>query len=131
MTLVVGYSFDAFSKFPLVPGTSTPEQNHKLLKDIQIASLKLAGMGVAFLALHTLMSALWIWVGELNVRAVRKEVFEKVGTREMEWFDLGMGLGDGGEEIKEDKEEGVGAAGLMSKFTRYAGLLSNGLNITF
>jgi ATP-binding cassette subfamily B (MDR/TAP) protein 1 len=73
------------------------------------------------------MSALWIWVGEINVRAVRKEVFEKVGSREMEWFDLGMGLGDGGKEIREDKEEGVGAAGLMSKFTRFGQLCFSSL----
>lgn len=118
MTLVVGDSFDAFSKYPLVPGAATDAQDHQLLHDIQLASIKLAAMGFGFLVLHTIMSGLWIWIGEVNVRAIRKEVFDRVGSREMEWFDLGMGLGDGGEEIQEDKEEGVGAAGLMSKFTR-------------
>ena len=118
MSQVVGDSFNSFAFYPLDPTTATEEQKHSLRHDIKIASLSLMAMGCGFILLHTLMCGLWVWVGERNIRTVRREVYRTVGAREMEWYDLGMGIHDGGEEDDEDKEAGVGAAGLMSKFNR-------------
>ena len=118
MSQVVGDSFNSFAFFPLDPTTATEEQKDTLRHDIKIASLSLMAMGCGFILLHTLMCALWVWVGERNIRTIRREVYRTVGAREMEWYDLGMGVHDGGEEDDEDKEAGVGAAGLMSKFNR-------------
>lgn len=118
MTQVVGDSFNSFSSYPLDVRSATDPQRSQLKHDIRIASLTLLAMGVGFIALNTLMAGIWVTVGERNARQIRREVFDKVSSRDMVWFDLGMGVNDGGDESVADKGEGVGAAGLMSKFTR-------------
>lgn len=118
MSQVVGDSFNAFAFFPLDIRTATQDQKDDLRQKTKISALSLMAMGIGFIILHTLMCGLWVWIGERNVRAIRREVYSKVGARAIEWFDLGMGVDNGGEEVGEDKEGGVGAAGLMSKFNR-------------
>ncbi|KJA23691.1 hypothetical protein HYPSUDRAFT_201126 [Hypholoma sublateritium FD-334 SS-4] len=106
MTLVVGQAFTAFASFPL----SSPSQSDKaaLLKGVGQAALKLVGLAAGSMALGSVNSALWIWVGEINVAAVRRYVYREVGAKEMVWFDAVLG-GEG---------EGVGAGGMMAKFSR-------------
>lgn len=118
MTEIVGNAFNAFAQFPLDPTRATAEDKATLRTDIRLACLKLFAIGCGFILLHTVMTYLWVSVGERIVQAVRKEVFSKLGERDMAWFDLGMGAGDGGDAKDDDKEEAVGAAGLMAKFTR-------------
>lgn len=118
MTQVVGDSFKSFSSFPLDVTLATDAQRSQLKADIRVASLSLLAMGVGMIALNTLMAGMWVTVGERNARHIRREVFQKVASRDLTWFDLGMGIADGGEEVAKNKGEGVGAAGLMSKFTR-------------
>lgn len=118
MTQVVGDSFNSFASFPLDVTLATDAQRSDLKADIRIASLSLLAMGVGMIALNTLMAGMWVTVGERNARHIRREVFEKVASRDLTWFDLGMGIADGGDEVAKEKGEGVGAAGLMSKFTR-------------
>lgn len=118
MTLIIGSSFNAFATYPLDIWLATDQQKHDLKAKIAMGSFKLIGMGVGFVALNSIMAGLWVMVGERIARRLRNEVFTKIGTREMSWFDLGMGAGDGGDEKVEGKQEGTGAAGLMAKFTR-------------
>lgn len=110
MTLVVGQAFNAFAAFPL----SAPSQADKdaLLRGVGRAALELVGLAVGSAALGSVNSALWIWVGEINVAAVRRYVYQRVGAKEMVWFDLVLGGGEG--------EEGIGAGGMMAKFSRCA-----------
>lgn len=114
MTRVIGQAFDAFSNFPLTPD---PPETAKmaLLRSVGSAALQLIALAFGALAMGTIMSALWICVGENNVQALRQHVYETVANRNLEWFDRNMavdvedGTGDNG---------AVGAGGLMAKFSR-------------
>ena len=116
MTLVVGQVFDALSKFPVDP--NPPEAAKKqLLHDVGMTAIELVALAIGALALSSLTSCLWIWTGERNLRAVRKEVYTAVTRKDMIWFDTKMG-----EENSVQTAEGdgpVGAGGLMAKFARY------------
>jgi ATP-binding cassette subfamily B (MDR/TAP) protein 1 len=116
MTYVVGQSFDAFSKFPL---TQNPPQTAKteLLRGVGIAALQLVALAFGALAMGSIMSGLWICLGENNALALRKHVYETVTNKNLEWFDSNMSvdLEGGGED-----DGAVGAGGLMAKFSRYA-----------
>ncbi|KDR66454.1 hypothetical protein GALMADRAFT_1152567 [Galerina marginata CBS 339.88] len=120
MTLVVGRAFNAFAQFPLTPSPSpsSPQAqaaSDALLKAIGTAALQLLGLAAGSLALGSLTSFLWIWVGEVNVLAVRRSVYDAVMGKEMVWFDAHTGGATEG-----DAEDGaaVGAGGLMAKFSR-------------
>ncbi|CAL1709774.1 unnamed protein product [Somion occarium] len=115
MTLVVGQVFDALSKFPI---TSNPPESAKqeLLHDVGMTAIELVALAVGALALSSLTSSLWIWTGERNLLAVRKQVYAAVTRKDMIWFDTKMG-----EENSVQTTEGdgpVGAGGLMAKFAR-------------
>jgi len=77
MTFVVGQAFDAFAHFLITPD---PPQAARvaLLLDVGIAALQLIGLAVGALALSSLTSCLWIWIGETNVMALRKAVYVAV-----------------------------------------------------
>ncbi|KAF8965780.1 P-loop containing nucleoside triphosphate hydrolase protein [Flammula alnicola] len=114
-------SFSSSSPPPLTPLPNTldpqPPQSAKdaLMHGVGMAALELVGLAVGSLALGSLTSCLWIWVGEINVMAVRRRVYASVTRKDMVWFDLHMGNSeDGGAE----GEGVVGAAGLMAKFSR-------------
>ncbi|CED83054.1 Multidrug/pheromone exporter, ABC superfamily [Phaffia rhodozyma] len=118
MTVIIGSSFNAFASFPTDHAFSTKAERDQLKSDISKASFILVGMGVGFILLNALMAGLWIIIGERMARRLRNEVFTKIGSRDMTWFDLGMGVHDGGDENVKGNQEAIGAAGLMAKFTR-------------
>src|SRR5262245_22660106 len=116
MTYVVGQSFDAFSKFPLTPN---PPQSAKadLLRGVGLAALELVALAFGALSMGSIMSGLWICLGESNALALRKHVYETVTNKDLEWFDTNMAVDlEGGSE----DDGAVGAGGLMAKFSRYA-----------
>lgn len=105
MSLVIGDAYDVFSKYQSTVAP-TSEDNAQLLKGIGLAALEFAAMGVGALFLSAVMSALWMWVGEKNVMYLRRNVYDSVAGREMEWYDRNT----------DEKEGAVGAGGLMSQF---------------
>lgn len=114
MTQVVGQAFDAFAQFPLTP--HPPQQaKQDLLRNVSFASAELVALAAGQLAFSSVMSGLWIWMGERNVMRLRKRVYETVTAKSMTWYDLKLG-GDT-DSTQGDK---VGAGGLMAKFTRSA-----------
>lgn len=113
MTVVLGQGFDAFSSFPLTPN---PPQSAKdtLLHKVGISALELVALSAGALALSTIMSSLWILVGERNVLALRRRIYEAITTKDMEWFDLKMG----GAEKENGDDASTGAGGLMAQFAK-------------
>lgn len=112
MTQVVGQAFDAFAQFPLTP--NPPQQARQdLLRNVGFASAELVALAAGQLAFSSLMSSLWIWMGERNVMRLRKRVYDAVTTKSMTWYDLKLG-GD----VESAPDDKVGAGGLMAKFTR-------------
>lgn len=111
MTFVVGQAFDAFATFSV--SDSSQAAKDKLLHRIGIAALELVALAAGALALGSLTSSLWIWLGEHNAMAIRKRVYDAVTGKDLAWFDTNMGAeGEGGEK------ELLGAGGLMTKFAR-------------
>ncbi|PPR00099.1 hypothetical protein CVT24_008957, partial [Panaeolus cyanescens] len=119
MTFVVGQAFDAFAKYPNSPASPdfppTKEAKDALLKGVGIAALQLLGLAVGSIALGSVTSSLWIWTGEVNVRALRRLVFRSMMIKDMSWFDTNMGSSG---EASDDSNGPVGAAGHMAKFSR-------------
>ena len=122
MTLFIGDAFGAFSMYPADVTQATSEQRSALVKSISHSCLVLFGVGLAGWAANTLMLTYWTRLGEVIANRLRAEVYRSVMARGMEWFDLGMGFKEdasGNQRVKEEGEEaGVGAGGLMAKFTR-------------
>ena len=115
MTIVVGQTFDAFAHFP----TSSPitaEAKQTLLRQVGLSCLELIALAVGSIALGSLTSCLWIWVGEMNAMSVRKAVYQSVITKEMFWFDLHLGAGE--QAVADNANGPLGAGGLMAKFAR-------------
>ena len=81
-----------------------------------IASIELLALAVGAVALSSLMSSMWILVGERNVLGLRRYVYNVVSTKEMEWFDLNMRTDLGSDEGESSGTSG--AAGLMAKFAK-------------
>lgn len=111
MTQVIGQAFDAFALFPLTPNPPQQAKND-LLRSVGFASLELVGLAASQLAFSTIMSSLWIWMGECNVMRLRKCVYDAITNKTMTWYDLKLG---GDVETVGDK---FGAGGLMAKFSR-------------
>lgn len=122
MTLLVGDAFGAFSSYPADVSQATSEQRSALMKSIAHSCLIFFIVGLAGWVANTLMLTYWTRLGEVIANRLRAEVYRSVMARGMEWFDLGMGFKEdasGNLKVKEDGEEaGVGAGGLMAKFTR-------------
>lgn len=119
MTILIGDAFTSFSLFPLNPLAATADERTLLTSSISGIALKLTLLGLVGLALNVVVVASWVVYGEGVARATRGRVFESVMARGMEWFDGGMGMKGGGEKMEEgEKEENVGAGGLMGKFAR-------------
>lgn len=117
MTQVIGTNFNAFSRFAASTDTSESAK-HDLLKTVGLVGLELVALAAGSLALSSVMSSLWIFVGERNAMRLRKHVYEAVSTRELEWFDTTMGSETGlSDNAKEGGESGVG--GMMAKFAKY------------
>ncbi|KAG9081761.1 hypothetical protein FS749_007412, partial [Ceratobasidium sp. UAMH 11750] len=118
MTRVIGQAFDAFAAFPssAIQATLSPDElaaaKSKLLKDVGLTAIQLLALAGGSLLLSSGLSCLWIWVAERNVMRLRRQIYEAVTTRQMEWFDA---------QMAQDQEEGVdvtGAGGMMAKFAR-------------
>lgn len=122
MTLLVGDAFGAFSTYPADVTQATADQRSVLMKSISHSCLILFGVGLAGWVANTLMLTYWTRLGEVIANRLRAEVYRSVMARGMEWFDLGMGFKEdasGNQRVHEEGEEaGVGAGGLMAKFTR-------------
>ncbi|KAF7294849.1 hypothetical protein MIND_01022800 [Mycena indigotica] len=116
MTLVIGQAFDAFARFPRTPN---PPQSAKdtLLHSMAIAAFELIGLAVGSVVLSSVMSSLWIWTGEQNVRAVRRRVYSAVTQKDMVWFDTKLGT-EGTVQATDEEHGPLGAGGLMAKFAR-------------
>lgn len=115
MTLVVGQAFDAYSNFTVATDPDTAK--HQLLHDVGMTAIELLALAVGALALSSLTSSLWIWTGERNLMAVRKQVYDAVSKKDMVWYDTKMGVED---SVKSTEGDGpVGAGGLMAQFARY------------
>ncbi|KAK4689949.1 ATP-binding cassette, subfamily B (MDR/TAP), member 1, partial [Tremellales sp. Uapishka_1] len=111
MTVLIGDAFTVFFDFPLVPVDATSAQRSALSSGINSICLKLTIAGVLAAVFNYFQGVLWVWYGESVVSRLRDLVFDRVQVKDMEWFDLGMGM-------KEKDSENVGAGGLMAKFTR-------------
>lgn len=119
MTLVLGQGFDAFSTYAsntLQHGV-TEKDKSDLLHGVGIASIELLALAVGAVALSSLMSSMWILVGERNVLGLRRYVYDVVSSKEMEWFDLNM-RSDQGSTDDDSSPATSGAAGLMAKFAK-------------
>ncbi|KAI0698978.1 P-loop containing nucleoside triphosphate hydrolase protein [Cerioporus squamosus] len=115
MTYVIGRSFDSFAAFPTGPNPSD-EAKRALLHGVGLAALELVGLAVGALALSSLTSSLWIWTGERNLVAVRKQIYSAVTRKDMVWFDTKMGSEESVQAVEGDGP--VGAGGLMANFAR-------------
>ena len=107
MTHLIGQAFNAMAKFPSV--SPTDADRHHLRHAVGFVSLELVGLAVGSLVLSSVMSGLWLRVGEITVMRVRSKVFQAVVERDIEWFDA-LGVSDA-----EKGSEGVGAGGLDRK----------------
>ncbi|KAF7305096.1 hypothetical protein MKEN_01224800 [Mycena kentingensis (nom. inval.)] len=116
MTLVIGQAFDAFAAFPRGGGASEGDKN-TLLHSMAIAAFQLIGLALGSVLLSSVMSSLWIWTGEQNVRAVRRRVYSAVTQKDMIWFDMKMGA-EGTVQTANEQHGPIGAGGLMAKFAR-------------
>ena len=111
MTHVGGQAFQAMAIFTT---SSNTDARHHLMHTMSVVALEFVGLAIGSLALSSLMSTLWLWVGERIVKRLRHEVFLAVTSREIEWFDM---LGENKED--GDEESASGAGSLMAKFARY------------
>ncbi|KAK2466561.1 hypothetical protein APHAL10511_001423 [Amanita phalloides] len=137
MTYVVGQTFNAFSQFPLTPHPPQ-EAKQKLLHAVGLAALELISLAVASLALSSITSCLWIWIGETNTLAVRRQVYLALTQKEMSWFDTKMCADHLVHPVDGDEQLGpIGAGGLMAKFAketddiRMASSLASGMLVQY
>lgn len=114
MTIVLGQAFNVFATFPSTT-TPTDKDRNDLMHGVGLASLELLLLALGSFALTATMSSLWICTGERNAMRLRKQVYEAVTSRDMEWFDAKLG---GDADVKEGTEERLGPAGLMAKFAK-------------
>ncbi|KAI1782829.1 P-loop containing nucleoside triphosphate hydrolase protein [Ganoderma leucocontextum] len=115
MTYVIGRSFDSFAAFPTGPDPSD-DAKRQLLNGVGLAAIELVGLAVGALALSSVTSCLWIWTGERNLVAVRKQIYAAVTQKDMVWFDTKMGSDESIQSVEGDGP--IGAGGLMANFAR-------------
>ncbi|KIJ29925.1 hypothetical protein M422DRAFT_53957 [Sphaerobolus stellatus SS14] len=123
MTQVIGQAFDGFAAWANSP-SSEADRKSELLHTVGLASIELIALAIGQLAFSSIMSSLWIWVGERNVMRLRKKVYDTVTKKSMTWYDLTLG-GD-----SEEGQEKTGAGGLMAKFSRETDDVRNASSLT-
>ncbi|KAF9559515.1 P-loop containing nucleoside triphosphate hydrolase protein [Agrocybe pediades] len=112
MTFVLGQAFNTFADFSISPEPHSVAKAN-LLHGVGTAALELIGLAVGSMALSSLTSCLWIWIGEKNTMGLRKAVYLAVSQKDMSWFDMQMGASNA-----DSSKEPVGAGGIMAKFSR-------------
>jgi ATP-binding cassette, subfamily B (MDR/TAP), member 1 len=111
MTFVIGQAFDAFATFSISDQSQSAKD--KLLHAIGIAAIELLALAAGALALGSLTSSLWIWLGEYNAMAIRQRVYDAVTRKDLAWFDANANVnGEDGDRSL------IGSGGLVSKFSR-------------
>jgi ATP-binding cassette subfamily B (MDR/TAP) protein 1 len=118
MSIIIGDAFAVFSNYPLQVSQASPEQNAALAAGVKLSSIKLTVAGLVAMFLNYVKGALWIRHGEGVVSRLREAVFIGVQGKEMEWFDLGMGINPDEKDEEGKNAEAIGAGGLMAKFTK-------------
>lgn len=118
MSIIIGDAFAVFSNYPLQVSQATSEQNAALAAGVKLSSVKLTIAGLVAMSLNYVKGALWIRHGEGVVSRLREAVFVGVQGKEMEWFDLGMGINPDEKDDEGKNAEAIGAGGLMAKFTK-------------
>ena len=118
MSSVVGDAFQVFESYPL-DDIATDAQRAAFTSGIQTTCIKLTVAGILGVVFNYLKTVAWIRHGETHVGRLRQTVYVGMQRKGMEWFDLGMGMNDKS-GVSEHNGETVGAAGVMSKFTRSA-----------
>jgi ATP-binding cassette subfamily B (MDR/TAP) protein 1 len=113
MSIVIGDTFQVFSKFPIMTALATPEQRSALLEGVRYQTIRLSAAGLFAIVANYIKAVVWSWHGEVVAARLREQVYQGVQEKGMDWFDMGMGMrGD------EEGEEAVGAGGLMTKFSK-------------
>lgn len=118
MSVIIGEAFAVFSDYPTDLSQVTAEQNAALSAGVIRTSVKLTIAGLVAMLLNYVKGALWIRHGEGVVARLREAVFVGVQGKNMEWFDLGMGINPDEKDEEGRNLEAIGAGGLMAKFTK-------------
>lgn len=118
MSVIIGEAFAVFSDYPTELSSATAEQNAALSAGVIRSSIKLTIAGLVAMSLNYTKGALWIRHGEGVVARLREAVFVGVQGKQMEWFDLGMGINPDEKDDEGRNLEAIGAGGLMAKFTK-------------
>lgn len=129
MSRILGQLFDAYTAYNpegLPASEISAQRKAELMRKIVQGVWHLALVGLAVMILSTLMISAWIVIGEKVASRLRRRVYVSVSQRKMEWFDMGAGAEETGENdpdgAKIDSDvatsSSLGAGGLMAKFSR-------------
>lgn len=106
MTYVLGRAFGALSAYDATHGSRAA-----LMHAMSVDAGALLGLGAAALLLRGLETYLFLRLGERGALAWRTRLLDELARKSVSWYDLGMGLADGGAPL-------AGAAALMSKYSK-------------
>ncbi|KAF8333191.1 P-loop containing nucleoside triphosphate hydrolase protein [Cantharellus anzutake] len=123
MTHLIGQAFNAMAQFPNV--SPTDGDRHRLVRTMTLVAIELVCLAAGSLIISSLISGLWLRVGERIVMRVRNKVFHAVVRRDIEWFDK-LGVSE-----SENTSDGIGAGGLMAKFARETEDVREAVSLTF
>ena len=83
LAIFLGKIFDIFTTF----GAGAINRSELVIKVSKYA-LYLAGLGSASGLLNAMFFGLWLLFGELQAMSVRRELFNSMLARDLEWYDL-------------------------------------------
>lgn len=112
MTIMIGDAFSALAEYPTIGATAADK--HVLMSAVGSTSIKFVVAGMIGVILGYIKQVMWTRYSECVALRLRTMVFDGVGRKPMEWFDLGMGMS----ENEKGASDSVGAGGLMAKFAR-------------
>lgn len=124
MTEILGSAFGSFTTYTIA--TANPDispdalaaAKAALLHSARNVSFRFLGLAVLIMVTSSVSVTLWVLNGERTVKALRLKVFSGVGSRDMEWYDLGMGTQSTEGDDGEASDAAQGAGGLMGRFSR-------------
>lgn len=79
MTHVIGQAMAIFAS----SSDADADARHHLMHTMSVVALEFVGLAIGSLALSSLMSTFWVWVGERIVKRLRHEVFLAATSREI------------------------------------------------